>query len=137
MKPAILSLPKICDPRGNLTFVQEGDQAPFPIARVYWTYDVPAGEERGGHSHHRAEELIIASSGSFKVHLTNGREWKTYQLNRPFQGLYVPPGYWRTLDDFASGSVCLVLTSLPYAEADYVREYEEFKRISATKELPL
>lgn len=137
MTPAILDLPKICDPRGNLTFVQGCDQIPFQIARVYWTYDVPAGEERGGHSHHQAQELIIASSGSFRVHLSNGREWKTFSLNRPFQGLYVPPGYWRTLDDFASGSVCLVLTSLPYSEDDYVRGYEDFKRISADKGLPL
>lgn len=137
MTPFILQLPKICDPRGNLTFVQRGDQVPFDIARVYWTYDVPSGEERGGHSHHEAVELIIATSGSFRVHLSNGTDWKTFTLNRPFQGLYVPPGYWRTLDDFASGSVCMVITSLPYNESDYVREYDEFKRISALNPLPL
>lgn len=125
-KPTIITLPKICDPRGNLTFVENGRHVPFEIARAYWVYDVPGGEERGGHSHHVAEELIIATGGSFNVNLFNGQETRTYTLNRPFEGLYVPPGYWRTLDNFASGSVCMVLTSTPYDEADYVRDYDEF-----------
>lgn len=125
-KPTIITLPKICDPRGNLTFVENGRHVPFEIARAYWVYDVPGGEERGGHSHHVAEELIIATGGSFNVNLFDGQETRTYTLNRPFEGLYVPPGYWRTLDNFASGSVCMVLTSTPYDEADYVRDYDEF-----------
>lgn len=128
-KPTVITLPKICDPRGNLTFVENGRHIPFDIARAYWVYDVPGGEERGGHSHHVAEELIIATGGSFNVNLFDGRETKTYTLNRPFEGLYVPPGYWRTLDNFASGSVCMVLTSTPYDEADYVRDYYEFMRL--------
>lgn len=128
-KPTVITLPKICDPRGNLTFVENGRHVPFDIARAYWVYDVPGGEERGGHSHHEAEELIIATGGSFNVNLFDGHETKTYTLNRPFEGLYVPPGYWRTLDNFASGSVCMVLTSTPYDEADYVRDYDEFMRL--------
>jgi len=129
MKPQIIQLPKICDPRGNLTFVQDGDQVPFDIARAYWTYDVPAGEARGGHSHHEAEELVIATGGSFNVNLFDGNSWVTYTLNRPFEGLYIPPGYWRTLDNFASGSVCLVLTSTKYSEEDYVRDFDDFLHI--------
>ncbi len=126
-KPAYVELPRIYDPRGNLTFVQNGDAClPFDIARVYWTYDVPAGEERGGHSHHEGKELLVATSGSFNVNLFDGNEWTTYTLNRPYRGLYIPPGYWRTLDNFASGSVCMVLTSTVYSEDDYVREFEDF-----------
>ncbi|WP_300811595.1 FdtA/QdtA family cupin domain-containing protein [uncultured Duncaniella sp.] len=131
-QPRIISLPKIYDPRGNLTFVQDNDQIPFNIARVYWTYDVPAGETRGAHSHYKSEELIVATGGSFNVNLFDGESWETYTLNRPFEGLYVPPGYWRTLDNFSSGSVCLVMTSTPYSEDDYERDYEKFKRL-ATK----
>lgn len=133
-KPAIISLPKICDPRGNLTFVQNGDQVPFRMARAYWTYDVPAGEERGGHSHHVAEELVIATGGSFNVNLFDGEKWETYTLNRPYEGLYIPPGYWRTLDNFASGSVCMVLTSTSYDESDYVRDFDKFLALVEKKE---
>ena len=129
-KARIVSLPRIYDPRGNLTFVENGDgRLPFDIERVYWTYDVPAGEERGGHSHHEGKELLVAISGSFNVNLFDGREHLTFTLNRPWEGLYIPPGYWRTLDNFASGSVCMVLTSVPYSETDYVRDYEEFVRL--------
>lgn len=133
VKPAVITLPKICDPRGNLTFVQDGDQVPFHIARAYWTYDVPAGEERGGHSHHKAEELVIATGGSFNVNLFDGHKWTSYTLNRPFEGLYIPPGYWRTLDNFASGSVCMVLTSTLYDESDYVREFDDFIKLAEEK----
>lgn len=125
--PLIIDLPRIYDPRGNLTFVQNGDgRLPFDIERVYWTYDVPAGEKRGGHAHHQGRELLVAISGSFAVNLFDGREWTTYRLNRPYQGLYIPPGYWRTLDDFSTGSVCMVLTSTPYSEADYIRDFEVY-----------
>ena len=133
-KPTIITLPKICDPRGNLTFVENRCHVPFDIARAYWVYDVPGGEERGGHSHHVAEELIIATGGSFNVNLFDGYETKTYTLNRPFEGLYVPPGYWRTLDNFASGSVCMVLTSTPYDETDYVRDYDDFMELVSRKQ---
>lgn len=127
MEPQVIALPKICDPRGNLTFAEEEKHVPFKIARVYWTYDVPAGQWRGGHSHHVSEELIIATSGSFNVNLHDGRDNRlTFTLNRPFEGLYVPPGWWRTLDNFSSGSVCMVMTSTPYSEEDYIRDYDEF-----------
>lgn len=129
MKPKLINLPKIYDPRGNLTFVQNDDQIPFEIARAYWTYDVPAGEARGGHSHHVAEELVVATSGSFNVNLFDGACWSTYTLNRPFTGLYIPPGYWRTLDNFASGSVCMVLTSTKYDENDYIRDFVEYMKL--------
>jgi len=129
-KPGKVSLPRIYDPRGNLTFIQEGDNAlPFEIKRVYWTYDVPAGEERGGHSHHVSEELLVAISGSFNVNLFDGTEWHTFTLNRPFEALYIPAGYWRTLDNFSSGSVCMVMTSTQYSEDDYVREFDEFMKL--------
>ena len=130
-KPQIITLPKICDPRGNLTFVEGERHMPFEIARVYWTYDVPSGEVRGSLSHHVAEELIIATSGSFNVNLFDGVRSETFTLNRPYHGLYVPPGYWRTLDNFSSGSVCMVLTSIPYSEDDYVRDYNEFMKLAA------
>lgn len=127
----LITLPRIYDPRGNLTFVENADgKIPFEIQRVYWTYDVPAGEERGGHSHHDCHEMLVAVSGSFNVNLFDGENWRTFSLNRPFEGLYIPPGYWRTLDNFASGSVLLVMSSMPYEEADYVRDFDEFMKLN-------
>lgn len=135
-QPQLLVLPRIYDPRGNLSFVQNGDGIlPFAIERVYWIYDVPAGEERGAHSHHVGQELIIPLAGSFNVNLFDGKEWRHYTMNRPFQGLYVPPGYWRTLDNFSSGSVCMVLTSTPYDEADYVRDFDEFMKLASENDV--
>ena len=128
--PRILQLPRIHDPRGNLTFAQGGAQLPFDLKRAYWIYDVPAGEERGGHSHHEQMELVIAVVGSFSVNLFDGFSWKTYMLNKPFEGLLIPSGVWRTLDDFSSGSVCLVLTSNYFDEADYVRDFDEFRHLA-------
>lgn len=127
MEAKIITLPRIYDPRGNLTFVENGDKVmPFNIARAYWIYDVPSGQERGSHSHREGHELIIAVSGSFDVTLEKGGKATTYTLNRPNEGLYAPPGYWRTLTNFSSGSMCLVFSSTPYDEADYVRNYDEF-----------
>lgn len=127
----LIPMPRIYDPRGNLSFIENGDAVlPFTIARAYWIYDVPAGELRGSHSHRQGQELIVAASGSFTVNLFDGKEWQHFTLNRPFEGLYVPPGYWRTLDNFSSASMCLVFSSLPYDEADYVRDYEEFISLS-------
>ncbi|MDE6417447.1 MAG: FdtA/QdtA family cupin domain-containing protein [Duncaniella sp.] len=128
--PHIISLPKIYDPRGSLTFAQGGERGniPFDIKRAYWIYDVPAGAERGGHSHKVSEELIIALSGSFRVNLYDGAEWRHYELNRPFNALYVPPQNWRTLDNFSTGAVCMVLTSTEFDESDYIRDYEDFKQ---------
>ncbi len=128
-RPHIIELPRIYDPRGNLSFVQNGDAfLPFKIERVYWTYDVPAGEERGGHSHKRLHQLLLAVNGSFNVNIFDGRKWEQWHMNRPNKGLYIPPGYWRTLDNFSSGSVCLVLASLPYDEEEYIRDFDVYNK---------
>jgi dTDP-4-dehydrorhamnose 3,5-epimerase-like enzyme len=122
----IIELPKIADPRGNLSFVEGGRQVPFEIKRVYYLYDVPEGESRGGHAHKRLEELIIAASGSFDVELDDGRERKRFFLNRPSRGLYVPVMVWRELTNFSSGGVCIVLASEFYDPDDYYYDYQEF-----------
>ena len=122
----IINLPKIIDPRGNLTVAEQFRNVPFDIKRVYWVYDVPGGESRGGHAHKECKEFIIAVSGSFHVTLENGKKKTTYLLNHPYQGLLVETGVWRTLDDFSSGAVCLVLASELYDEDDYIRDYNEF-----------
>jgi len=122
----MLELPKIADPRGNLTFVEGGIHVPFDIQRVYYLYDVPGGSERGGHAHKELKQLIIAMSGSFDVVLDDGREKKRVHLNRSYNGLYVCPMIWRELDNFSSGAVCMVLASNRYDEADYFRDYAGF-----------
>lgn len=122
----LIDLPKIADPRGNLTIAEERKDIPFDIKRVYWVYDVPSGENRGGHAHRQCSEFIIAVSGSFTVTLSNGTEQKTYLLNHPYQGLLVGTGIWRTLDDFSSGAVCLVLASERFAEDDYIRDFDQY-----------
>lgn len=122
----IIELPKISDPRGNLTFVEGGSQIPFDIRRVYYLYDVPGGAERGGHAHKGLSQLIIAMSGSFDVILDEGGEKERFHLNRSYQGLYVCPMMWRELDNFSSGSVCMVLASNVYEESDYYRDYNEY-----------
>ncbi len=114
------------DRKGNLSVVENNKNVPFDVKRVYYLYDVPSGESRGGHAHKALHQLIVAVSGSFSVTLDDGNNKKTIVLNRPYQGLYVVPGIWRTLDDFSSGSVCLVLASEKYKEADYIRDYDEF-----------
>ena len=124
----IINLPKITDPRGNLTVAEGMKDVPFSVARVCWVYDVPAGESRGGHAHRRCREFIVAVSGSFTVTLDDGRERTTVLLNHPYQGLLVETGVWRTLDDYSSGAVCLVLASDPFCEEDYIRDYDDFKR---------
>jgi oxalate decarboxylase/phosphoglucose isomerase-like protein (cupin superfamily) len=124
----ILDLPKIHEPRGNLTFVEGGRHIPFDIARVYYLYDVPGGAERGGHAHKALHQLIIAMSGSFDVVLDDGRGQRRVHLNRSYQGLYVCPMIWRELDNFSSGSVCMVLASNHYDEADYYRDHGDFMR---------
>jgi dTDP-4-dehydrorhamnose 3,5-epimerase-like enzyme len=122
----LIELPKITDPRGNLTFVESQNHIPFDIKRVYYTYDVPGGTERGGHAHKELKQLIIAMSGSFDITLDDGFEKKTFHLNRSYFGLYVSSMIWRGIDNFSSGSVCMVLASEFYSEADYYREYEDF-----------
>ena len=120
---SIITLPKISDPRGNLTFIEAGQHVPFEIRRVYYLYDVPGGAERGGHAHKGLSQLIIAMSGSFDVVLDDGSEKRRFHLNRSYFGLYVCPMVWRELDNFSSGSVCLVLASNSYDESDYYRDY--------------
>lgn len=122
----IIDLPRITEPRGNLTFIQGGDHVGFDIRRVYYLYDVPGGAERGGHAHKELQQLIIAMSGSFDVVLDDGTSKKRYHLNRSYFGLYVCPMIWRELDNFSSGSVCLVLASTVYEESDYYRDYSAF-----------
>lgn len=122
----IFELPRITDPRGNLTFIESHRHVPFEIQRVYYLYDVPGGETRGGHAHRRLEQLIIAMSGAFDVVVDDGRERQTVTLNRSYYGLYVPRLVWRELVNFSSGSVCTVLASRPYEEDDYFRDYEVF-----------
>lgn len=111
---------------GNLTVMQNGGSSPFPINRVYYLYDVPGGESRGGHAHRRLHEMLVAASGCFTVTISDGKNSRTVMLNRPNRGLHIVPGIWRTLDDFSSGAVCLVMSSMPYDEADYIRDYDEY-----------
>lgn len=122
----VVELPKISDPRGNLTFIEEGRHIPFDIQRVYYLYDVPGGAERGGHAHKELHQLIIAMSGSFDVILDDGREKKRIHLNRSYYGLYVCPMIWRELDNFSSGSICMALASNLYDESDYYRQYDDY-----------
>lgn len=129
----MVDLPKIEDHRGNLTFIEGRRHIPFDIRRVYYLYDVPGGSVRGGHAHKELHQLIIAMSGSFDVVLNDGRKKKRFHLNRSYSGLYVCPMIWRELDNFSSGSVCMVLASNRYDEADYYRDYQEFLRVAASK----
>lgn len=116
------------DRKGNISVVENSKEIPFEVKRTYYLYDVPGGESRGGHAHKELSQLIIAVSGGFTVTLDDGRVKRTFTLNRPYQGLYIVPGIWRTLDDFSSGAVCLVLASHGYEAADYIREYDDFLR---------
>lgn len=122
----IINFPKIEDPRGNLSFVEENRHVPFNIARAYWVYDVPGGENRGGHAHKTLWQMAIAVSGSFTVTLDDGTEKRRFLLNHPYQGIVIAPGIWSTQEDFSSGAVNLVLASDPYDESDYIRDYDEF-----------
>jgi len=126
LKVQIIDLPKVTDPRGNLTFAEAQSMVPFDIKRAYWVYDVPGGECRGGHAHKKLRQMLIALSGSFHVTLDNGRERETILLNHPWQGLIIETNIWRTLDDFSSGAVCLVLASEHYEAEDYIEDYDEF-----------
>jgi dTDP-4-dehydrorhamnose 3,5-epimerase-like enzyme len=122
----IIQLPVIHDPRGNLTFIESENHIPFEIRRVYYLYDVPGGATRAGHGHKVLHQLMIAMSGSFDVELDDGTEKKKYHLNRSSYGLYIPQMIWRDIDNFSSGSVCMVLASEHFQESDYYRDYEEF-----------
>jgi hypothetical protein len=125
----LLHLPKIEDRRGNLSFFEDFKQLPFEIRRVYWVYDVPGGETRGGHAYHQLQEVIIALSGSFDVHTEDSSGKKVYSLNRSYMGLYLPPLTWRNLENFSTNAICLVAASSFYNESDYIRDYDSFRTI--------
>jgi dTDP-4-dehydrorhamnose 3,5-epimerase-like enzyme len=125
----ILHLPKILDERGNLSFIEGGNHIPFKIERTYLIYDVPGGEIRGGHAYQELDEFIIALSGSFDVVLDDGNEKKTFSLNRSYYGLYVPKMIWRSLENFSTNSLCLILASKKYDEGDYIRDYTHYIKV--------
>ena len=128
-QPRIIQLSKIADPRGNLSVIEELKDIPFKIERTYWIYDVPGGEKRGGHAYKENQEFIVALSGSFDVVLDDGKEKKTFSLNRSYNGLYVPKGMWRTMENFSTNSLALVLSSTKYDKDDYIRDYDKFKSL--------
>lgn len=125
----IITLPKIHNPAGNITALTGNDDLPFDIKRVYYLYDIPGGEERGGHAHKELYQLLVAVSGSFDVVLNDGKNKKTISLNRPYNGILIVPGIWRELINFSSGSICLVLASEKYNENDYFRNYKQFNTL--------
>ncbi len=129
----IIRLQRAHFPQGNLSVVENGHQLPYDIKRVYFLYDVPSGESRGGHSHFECIEFLVATSGSFKVKLFDGKWRVQYTLSRPDEGLLIPPGIWRTLSDFSSASTCLVLASEEFSEADYVRDFEQYRQLTDGK----
>ena len=126
----LIDLPKILDNRGNLTFIEATKHIPFEIKRIYYLYDVPGGASRGGHAHRNLQQFVIAANGSFDVITENGTNKKRFFLNRSYYGLYIPTMIWREMDNFSSGSVCLVLASEFYDEEDYIRDYREFKKLA-------
>jgi hypothetical protein len=129
----LLELPKIKDPRGNLSFFENSNQIPFDIKRTYWIYDVPGGESRGSHAFKESHEFIVALSGSFDVVLNDGEKDEKYSLNRSYFGLYVPNLLWRTLENFSTNSLALIVSSIGYDEKDYIRDFEEFQKIKNEK----
>lgn len=129
----IINLPKISNPVGNLTFIEGDNHIPFEMKRVYYIYDVPGGAVRGGHGHKELQQVIIAISGSFDVVLDDGYKRERFHLNRSYYGLYVPSMIWREIDNFSSGSVCLVLASNSYGESDYCRDYDSFRTLVRSK----
>jgi dTDP-4-dehydrorhamnose 3,5-epimerase-like enzyme len=124
--PHIINLPKIEDERGNLTFIEEENHIPFKIKRVYWIYDVPGGQKRGGHAFKEQQEFIVALSGSFDVAIDDGKQKQTFLLNRSYYGLYIPNGLWREMNNFSTNSLALVLSSTEFSEDDYIRDYQTY-----------
>jgi dTDP-4-dehydrorhamnose 3,5-epimerase-like enzyme len=129
----IINLPKVLDDRGNLSFFQNSDQLPFEIKRVYWIYDVPGGEQRGGHAYKDLQEVIIALSGSFDVVLNDGRQEKVYSLNRSYYGLYVPQKVWRHMENFSTNALAFIATDAFYDADQYIRDYDLFKQVANEK----
>ena len=124
----LVEFPKILDARGNLSFIENGDQVPFKIRRVYWIYDVPGGVQRGAHAYRENQELVVALSGSFDVVIDDGKEQKSFHLNRSYYGLYLPKYTWRVMENFSTNSLALVLSSTDYDTDDYIFDYEQFKK---------
>lgn len=131
MKPSLIDLPKYLDLRGNLSFIEEDTHLPFKIKRVYWIYDVPGGEIRGGHAFKETEELIVALSGSFDVVLNDGKEEYKFSLNRSYYGVLIPKMIWRKIENFSTNSLAMIIASTDFDEMDYIRDFEEFKKISS------
>lgn len=132
-KPTLINLPKIVDSRGNLSFFENENQIPFKIARTYWIYDVPGGELRGSHAFKEQQEFIIALSGSFDVVLHDGEKEQVFSLNRSYYGLYVPKMYWRKIENFSTNSLALIVSDKSFEENDYIRDFEEFKKLKNGK----
>ncbi len=131
----IIELPKFTDPRGNLSFVEQLNHIPFKISRTYWIYDVPGGEQRGGHAFIQNEEFVIALSGAFDVIVEDGTEKKKFTLNRSYYGLYIPAGLWRAMDNFSTNSLALEFGSIPYSREDYIEDYGEFIKAKTNGEI--
>ena len=132
--PAIISLPKFEDPRGNLSFIEEWRHIPFKIERAYWIYDVPGGEVRGGHAFKQQHEFIVALSGSFDVTVDDGQEKQIFSLNRSYYGLYIPAGLWRQMQNFSTNALALVISSTHYDASDYIFDYEEYLKFRRQNE---
>ena len=131
----LINLPKISDPRGNLSFVEQESHIPFEIKRTYWIYDVPGGESRGGHAYRETDEFIIAISGSFDVVVDDGKDRKVFTLNRSYFGLYIPRGLWRTIENISTNSLALEFASTSYDRSDYVEDYVEYKKMRQDGEI--
>jgi hypothetical protein len=131
MQPSLINLPKHLDLRGNLSFIEEDTHLPFKIKRVYWIYDVPGGEKRGGHAFKETEELIVALSGSFDVILNDGEREYKYSLNRSYYGVLIPKMMWRSIENFSTNSLAIIIASTEFNEEDYVRDFDEFKRMGS------
>ena len=134
-KPKIIELPKFIDPRGNLSFVEQLNHIPFEIRRTYWIYDVPGGESRGGHAFKQNEEFIVALSGAFDVIVDDGKQKKTFTLNRSYYGLYIPAGLWREMDNFSTNSLALEFGSIHYDREDYIENYYTFLKLKNNEEI--
>jgi oxalate decarboxylase/phosphoglucose isomerase-like protein (cupin superfamily) len=135
--PRLIDLPKFPDPRGNLSFIEEDTHLPFRIRRVYWIYDVPGGEHRGGHAFRDTNELIVALSGSFDVILHDGKEEMKFSLNRSYYGVLVPAMYWRRLENFSTNSLALIIASTDFDEADYIRDFDDFRKAVGNEQVCL
>jgi hypothetical protein len=132
-KPEIIQLPKYLDPRGNLSFIEDNKHIPFSIKRTYWIYDVPGGEIRGGHAYLELEEFVVAISGSFDIVLHDGERELRFNLNRSYYGLYIPKMYWRSMENFSTNSLALVIANNDYNEKDYIRDFDDFKSLKNGK----